>query len=231
MRGVLGGVGAPGSRGKGTRAPRGRRVTVEALEDRRLLSVGGSFDFGDLPDNYGTTLAADGARHEAVGPTLGALRDAEADGLPTVDATGDDTNGSADEDGVARGAEYRICARGFGNVSAVADQGGNGDVAKLYDSGEDGVDVWAAAYLDGQTWSTMSSPSRLLYEVLAFEHVGGYGFNAGLGEDHGTNRKDHAEDVDFVFQYGVWEGDEEPEPATTNPSTSYPWTRQQHAGR
>ncbi|MCP4677662.1 MAG: hypothetical protein GY854_19525 [Deltaproteobacteria bacterium] len=35
-------------------APRGRRVKVEALEDRRLLSVGGTFDFGDLPDNYGT---------------------------------------------------------------------------------------------------------------------------------------------------------------------------------
>ena len=36
----LGGVGFPGSRGKRTGAPRGRRVTVEALEDRRLLSVG-----------------------------------------------------------------------------------------------------------------------------------------------------------------------------------------------
>ena len=37
--GFLGGVGNSGSRGKGTRAPRGRRVAVEALEDRRLLSV------------------------------------------------------------------------------------------------------------------------------------------------------------------------------------------------
>ena len=121
-------------------------------------------------------------------------------------------NGPRAEEGVARGAEYRITARGYGHVTAIADSAGDGDVAKLYDSGEEGVDIWAAAYVDGETWSTMTSPSRLLYEVLAFEHVGGYGFNGGLGEDHGVNRKDHADDVDFVFQYGYWEGDEEPGP-------------------
>ncbi|MCP4639162.1 MAG: hypothetical protein GY851_01945, partial [bacterium] len=109
-----------------------------------------------------------------------------------------------------RGELYRIVARGFRHVSAIADRGGDGDVAKLYDSGEEGVDVWAAGYLDGETWSTMASPSRLLYEVLAFEHVGGYGFNGGLGEEHGTNRREHGDDVDFVFKYGYWEGDEEP---------------------
>ncbi len=54
---------------------------------------------GDLPDNYGTTLLADGARHEATGPTLGAARDAEPDGLPTLAADGDDTNATSDEDG------------------------------------------------------------------------------------------------------------------------------------
>ncbi len=120
-------------------------------------------------------------------------------------------------EGVERGAEYRISARGYRNVSAIADQGGDTDVAKLYDTGEEGVDVWAAAYADGQTWSTMASPSRLLYEVLAFEQVGGYGFNGGLGEGHGTNRPEHGDDVDFVFKYGYWEGDEEPGP--TDPRT------------
>jgi hypothetical protein len=59
----------------------------------------------------------------------------------------------------------------------------------------------------------MTSPSRLLYEVLAFEQVGGYAFNGGLGQSHGTNRKDHAGDVDFVFQYGYWEADAEPLPS------------------
>ncbi len=106
---------------------------------------------------------------------------------------------------VARGEEYTITARGFSHMTSIADQGGDYDAAKLYDSSEDGTDVWAAAYVDGETWSTMTSPSRLLYEVTAFEQVGGYGFNGGLGEDHGTNTKDHAEDVDFVFEYGYWE--------------------------
>ena len=115
-------------------------------------------------------------------------------------------NGPRAADGVGRGDEYRITARGYRNVSAIADQGGDGDVAKLYDSGETGVDIWAAEYRDGETWSTMALPSRLLYEVLAFENVGGYGFNGGLGEDHGTNRKEHDNTVDFVFQHGYWEG-------------------------
>ncbi len=111
-------------------------------------------------------------------------------------------------DSVERGEEYKITARRYGHVTGIADQGGDGDAAKLYDSGEEGVDVWAASYADGQTWSSMSSPSRLLYEVLAFEQVGGYGFNGGLGETHGINRKDHGSDVDFVFEYGYWEMEE-----------------------
>jgi VCBS repeat protein/GEVED domain-containing protein len=128
---------------------------------------------------------------------------------------------------IERGAEYRICARGFQHVSAIADQGGSKDIAKLYDSGDEGVDVWAAGYVDGVTWSSMSSPTRLLYEALAFEYVGGYGFNGGLGESHGTNRKDHADGVDFLFQYGYWEGEEPVMPGRSG----QPSGRGEHAGR
>jgi uncharacterized repeat protein (TIGR01451 family)/fimbrial isopeptide formation D2 family protein len=66
-------------------------------------------DFGDLPASYGTLLANDGARHAV--PTynaatntaalmLGARIDVEADGQPSANATGDDTLGIDDEDGV-----------------------------------------------------------------------------------------------------------------------------------
>lgn len=61
-------------------------------------------DFGDAPDTYGTTLAANGARHIQVfgSPALGAELDVEADGAPGATATGDDTTGVVDdEDGVA----------------------------------------------------------------------------------------------------------------------------------
>lgn len=54
------------------------------------------FDFGDAPASYGTTLADDGARHTPVGPTLGATRDADFDGVPSELADAD----GADEDGI-----------------------------------------------------------------------------------------------------------------------------------
>jgi hypothetical protein len=59
-----------------------------------------SLDFGDAPSSYGTLLANDGARHLAVGPQLGASRDSESDGVPSVAANGD----GGDEDGVMFGA-------------------------------------------------------------------------------------------------------------------------------
>jgi hypothetical protein len=56
-------------------------------------------DFGDAPAPYPTLLAANGASHEAIGPTLGALRDSEADGAPSAAADAD----GADDDGVTFG--------------------------------------------------------------------------------------------------------------------------------
>ena len=60
-------------------------------------------DWGDAPDTYGTTLAADGPDHPInVGDTfLGASVDSEGDGVPSVGADGDDNATSDDEDGVS----------------------------------------------------------------------------------------------------------------------------------
>lgn len=57
-------------------------------------------DYGDAPAPFPTRAADNGARHNATGPILGVLRDAEWDGGPTVGADWDDTTGSDDEDGV-----------------------------------------------------------------------------------------------------------------------------------
>ena len=66
------------------------------VEDHAVII--GSVDLGDAPDTYGTTLAADGARHGVTtGFSLGATVDAEAQGQPSVNADGD----GADEDGVS----------------------------------------------------------------------------------------------------------------------------------
>ncbi|NVO18930.1 MAG: PKD domain-containing protein [Bacteroidetes bacterium] len=66
-----------------------------------------SLDFGDAPDNpdipndYPTLLASNGARHIIVpGVFLGTLIDAEADGQPNLPSTGDDISNVDDEDGV-----------------------------------------------------------------------------------------------------------------------------------
>lgn len=59
-------------------------------------------EFGDAPDpTYPTLLASNGARHTAsTGLCLGSAVDYEADGQPSIDATGDDLSGADDEDGI-----------------------------------------------------------------------------------------------------------------------------------
>lgn len=65
-----------------------------------------AYDFGDAPDavnppKYPTLSVNNGAVHTIVpGIFMGLLIDGEADGQPNLNATGDDLNGLADEDGV-----------------------------------------------------------------------------------------------------------------------------------
>ena len=84
----------------------GNDVVLTARATREL-------DFGDAPSSYGTMLDEDGARHFAIGPTLGTGRDSEPDGIASIFADGDDIadanvqiNGTAaaanDEDGVTQ---------------------------------------------------------------------------------------------------------------------------------
>jgi hypothetical protein len=61
----------------------------------------GGFDFGDLPSGYTLDQRSDdGARHCAGAIYLGAIWDADADGQANSTATGDDADGTDDEDGV-----------------------------------------------------------------------------------------------------------------------------------
>ena len=73
--------------------------TTEALG--KIIDDDQAFDFGDAPDSYPVLLRDDGARHQAVGPTLGASRDLEANGQPSRLADGDDQDTQQnDEDGI-----------------------------------------------------------------------------------------------------------------------------------
>jgi len=105
-------------------------------------------DFGDAPDGapalpvqggpttYPTLLVSDGARHGIVpGFNLGVTIDAEGDGQPNPDATGDDLAGTDDEDGVVFTADLVTCeqaslavvATAAGALDAWVDFDGDGD--------------------------------------------------------------------------------------------------------
>lgn len=83
-------------------------------------------DFGDLPAPYPTLLSQNGASHGFSATLgLGTLTDIESDGLPSVNADGDDNSVSDDEDGVilisplAPGAtaDFAITARNAGQAA------------------------------------------------------------------------------------------------------------------
>ncbi len=85
-------------------------------------------DYGDAPSaaqsgfagSYPVLQADNGARHVATGLTLGAARDIEANGQPSLGATGDDTTGAPDdEDGVSF-ATLTACQGGSATVAASA---------------------------------------------------------------------------------------------------------------
>ncbi len=83
-------------------------------------------DFGDAPAPYPTTLADDGAFHDAVGPTLGATRDVEADGQ---------ADDGADEDGVTFGV---VQVGALDAAVMVNVQGGSGKLDAWIDFNGDG---------------------------------------------------------------------------------------------
>ncbi len=100
-------------------------------------AVVADMDFGDAPDpTYPTLLASDGARHTVVpGVYLGSRVDVEADGQPDATATGDDNDGTDDEDGVSfvttpvqgEAVAVEVTASVAGALSAWVDFNGDGD--------------------------------------------------------------------------------------------------------
>ncbi|QDV52403.1 GEVED domain-containing protein [Gimesia fumaroli] len=100
------------------------------------LSTGADYgrDFGDAPDTYPTLLADDGARHTLVGNLrLGASIDLDADGLPSLDASGD----GLDDDGIV------FLSNGISESDAFAsilvDVTGDGFLQGWVDFNRDGV--------------------------------------------------------------------------------------------
>jgi hypothetical protein len=99
-----------------------------------------SQDFGDAPDSYGTTVAADGARHGIVsGLTIGAIVDRESQGFPSSAADGDDANNLDDEDGVRLTSPLGPGASATFEVTVNNTTGSNAFLQAFMDFNRDGV--------------------------------------------------------------------------------------------
>lgn len=125
------------------------------------------FDYGDLPNGVGANYEVDildqGARHlihtDASGNPaadqiyLGSLIDAENDGQANSSASGDDTDGIADEDGIVRTSNWIPSQTATLDVSV---GGGTGYVVGWVDWNQDGV-FSASEMIVGQTLSGTQS--------------------------------------------------------------------------
>ncbi len=124
-------------------------------QDLSLLPTDGGLDFGDLPSPYKTLLADNGPRHSIVSgaPYLGAVApDAETDGQPNATATGDDSNGVDDEEGVAP-ASGRA---GTGRWTNGTVFGGQGGAVSLTISG---ASACLGAFMDFNSSGTLAAVS------------------------------------------------------------------------
>jgi len=106
------------------------------------IGISAAQDFGDAPSTYPVLLVNNGARHNlGFGLRFGASVDGDPDGQPTTGATGDDTDGNDDEDGVSfntslvqyQQAQITVNASGEGRLDAWIDYNDDGD---WNDSGE-----------------------------------------------------------------------------------------------
>ena len=90
-------------------------------------------DFGDAPDSYGSTSAANGPYHvvDATNLRLGAAIDAEGDGLPGSPADGDDKDNTDDEDAVGTLPMLSTIATAY-TIDNIAVTNNTGAPATLY---------------------------------------------------------------------------------------------------
>jgi len=171
-------------------------VTLSAGDARTGIDFGNQqqCDFGDAPAPYPTTLAQDGARHVATGPTLGANRDVEADGTHSAAADGDDTTDTPDdEDGVAfatellpgRSASVDIdmtVSPADGVLNAWIDFNGDGDWADIEEQVFTDVPVTAGTIHSLSFAVSSDAAAGSTYARFRLSSEGGLSYS-GLAED------------------------------------------------
>ena len=101
-------------------------------------------DFGDAPPPYNTLLADNGPSHEGSGPRMGSVLDLDRDGVPSVDADGDDNTGVDDEDGVTFPSSMRVGELGASVTVNIQSAPSDAKLHAWIDFDHDGC--WGGAY-------------------------------------------------------------------------------------
>jgi RHS repeat-associated protein len=153
-------------------------------------------DFADAPDSYHTLLASKGARQFIrPGWRLGALLDRDPDGMPSLNANGDDvSDGTDDEDGVTFSAIIPSLVA-TARVDVAVPPGANGYINAWLDFGRDGdwtapsdhvlVDVPVTAGVHDLKFSVPSWASKgMTYARVRLSNKTGLSFEGpgGVGE-------------------------------------------------
>jgi uncharacterized repeat protein (TIGR01451 family) len=131
-----------------------------------------SYDWGDLPDTYGTTRAAAGPRHSPSGSglRLGSVFDHELQGQPTTGAVGDDTANSADEDGVTLAGTTAEWWEGSGKFSVTV-TGGPGCLNAWMDFTDDTGSGAGTTYADGNFTKTGGYDTYSTYSEYIIQNI------------------------------------------------------------
>jgi len=162
------------------------------VEDYEIDILEPEKDFGDADDSagapgetyvgYHTFLSNGGARHTIVtGFHLGSLLDAESEGQPSTDASGDDTNGSDDEDGVVfdtdlhKGGNCRVTvtASATGKLDAWIDFNGDGDFNEPQENIFSSIDLTSGANALSFRVPTDASMTEKTFARFRFSTIGG----------------------------------------------------------
>ena len=151
-----------------------------------------ALDFGDAPASYSTLLADDGARHALVsGFYLGGAIDADPDGQPNADATGDDVHGTPnDEDGIVFGtplyagenAIVQVTASVAGKLDAWIDFNDDGDWADAGEKVFNDVSLTAGVNSLTLTVPATATLTSQTYARFRFSSAGGLSYT-GMAPD------------------------------------------------
>ncbi len=145
--------------------------TIERCATTRVAS----YDWGDLPDSYGTSLAANGPRHSLSGLTLGTHFDRELQGQPSTPASDDDSVQTTlpkgdDEDGVQMAGTQVSWQNGTGEFTITV-SGGSGCLNAWMDFTDNTGSGAGSAYADGDFTKTGGYDTYVFNAVTYSERI------------------------------------------------------------